>query len=597
MVRHALLTAAVVVAVCSIGLAEPPPDFVLNVQNGAGAVATVALPRGYADKLGNAWHVQIGGWIDQQNAQGQVSQMSLIYVNGDAPNQQKTAVRQDAKTGELILEGMESHGLSITRRVLFNKDENLARCVDIFHNPQGREQIVTISLSSVFNSGVDSAEFVPDPTRMNRHLANVAQTPANLTAIEVYAGVGAKVGASLSRPNAPNIITATITISVPRGKDVALFHVHKIVPTPQAGGDAQNVGHLLWSVPDAVRRNIVNFSSLMTRAGGMGLPRGALYDVVELRTGDQLRGTLKDSRFELGTFYGPVVVPVENVAGILNLGQFHRTQMLMTTDGQILGGKLKKQTFEIELSSGQVTSIPISQISRVGYRRRPGEPDERVPEKPTVVLATGEQMTIKPLTKNLEVITRYGKLSLKPQQVDSISFENDGGAVPEISLTDGSKFSGLLAPDQLDVVLETANRPVTIPAGALAELQLANKPESDDPAMTFRLINDEVLVGTLSGKLNVETAFDTIVVDVANVHAMTRVEESAQEVQLMLWDGTALGGWLREPELICRLKGGTTVKVPVALLDQCSQPQGKDPPPKPDPGATTRPSTKPVQVP
>ena len=44
---------------------------------------------------------------------------------------------------------------------------------------------------------------------------------------------------------------------------------------------------------------------------------------------------------------------------------------------------------------------------------------------------------------------------------------------------------------------------------------------------------------------------------------------------MVLWDGTSLSGQLHEPELSCELKSGVRMKVPVALLEEYSQPQPK----------------------
>src|SRR5204863_5413798 len=49
------------------------------------------------------------------------------------------------------------------------------------------------------------------------------------------------------------------------------------------------------------------------------------------------------------------------------------------------------------------------------------------------------------------------------------------------------------------------------------------------------------------------------------------------EVQLTLWDGATLSGRLRGDALDCKLGCGAAVKVPVALVQQYSQPQPRPP--------------------
>jgi len=163
---------------------------------------------------------------------------------------------------------------------------------------------------------------------------------------------------------------------------------------------------------------------------------------------------------------------------------------------------------------------------------------------------------------------------LAPQAIAAVSFQNEDSGVHEVFLVDGSKFSGLLSADQFDVILETASQPVKIPASAVTKLQLSPAiPEADELAPTVHLLNDDLLVATLTGKLNLETAFDTISVTTAEIRSMTRAKESVQDVQIVLWDGTSLSGQLKEPEIACELKSGVIMKVPVALLDEYTQPQ------------------------
>lgn len=542
-----------------------------------GPGGAVNLPYLFNDNAGNMWRVYQNGWMQQQGNMPLFSQGAVLAINGNQPGQPNNQARLDEKTGELIIDNMQVNGLNVTRRILFDKDEAAIRYIDIVHNTQNQEQTVNLSIQSNMNFGINAAQFVPDPKRKDLNLACIAQTGANQSVVEMYAGKGSKIAPTLTWPQGNNTVTAALTFVVPAGKEVALLHLHKVVATPEAG--IQYVNNLkesqfLKTIPLAIRRIIINFPNAMGWIGEVELLRGDLLDIVELRSGDQFRGTLKETSFALQTFYGPVTLPVENVVGIINVGQFRPRQLLVTADGQIFGGRLQKQTLDLLLSSGQVTQIPLGQVSRAGYRKRVGEPDEWTFDRPMVLMPTGERMNIKPLTTNLEVATRYGKLSLAPQAIAAVSFQNEENGVHEVFLIDGSRFSGLLSAEQFDVILETASQPVKIPASAVIKLQLSPTiPEVDELAPTVRLLNDDLLIATLTGKLNLETAFDTITVNTPEIRSMTRAKDSVQDVQIVLWDGTSLSGQLKEPELTCELKSGITMKVPVALLDEYAQPQ------------------------
>ncbi len=255
-------------------------------------------------------------------------------------------------------------------------------------------------------------------------------------------------------------------------------------------------------------------------------------------------------------------------------GSSARASCWSRCDGQIFGGRLKKETLDLQLSSGQVTQIPLAQVSRVGYHKRSGEPEEWTFDRPLVQMRTGERMFIKPPATDLEVATRYGKLSIKPEAVAAVSFQNEDNGVHEVFLADGSKFSGLLGASEFDMTLETGIQAVKFPASAVARLQLLPKlPEIDDLAPTIHLLNDDLLVGTLVGKLNLETSFDTITISASEIRQMTRAKETVQDVQIVLWDGTSLSGQLQDSRLNCQLKSGVAIGIAVALLDEYEQPQ------------------------
>jgi hypothetical protein len=83
------------------------------------------------------------------------------------------------------------------------------------------------------------------------------------------------------------------------------------------------------------------------------------------------------------------------------------------------------------------------------------------------------------------------------------------------------------------------------------------------------------MVGTLSGKLKLDTGFSLLTLDADGIKTLTRVKESPQDVQVSLWDETSFRGQLQEPEVTCVTKGGLEVKVPIALIEEYIQPMPK----------------------
>lgn len=562
-------------SISSLARAQPGRRFMPGNQPGPGGL--VNLPYMINDNAGNIWRIYPGGWTQQQGMQPTYSQGAMLHINGMQMGQNNNQGHVDEKTGEVILENLAGNGVTATRRILFDRADGVLRYIDILKNTQAQDQTFNVMIQSSLNFGVNSAQFVADPKKKEQNLAWVAQTGAGNCVVEMFAGKNAKVVANMNWPQGNNFVQATYSLPIPAGKEVAIMHLHRILPTTDAGvqfvKDLKEAA-LIKVIPSAIRKLIVNFQTGQGWIGDLEILRGDVLDVVELRSGDQFKGTLKETGFTLDTFYGPVTLPVEQVIGLLSIGQFRPRQLVITADGQIFGGHLKKDTIDIQLSSGQVTQIPLSQVSRAGYRKRPNEPEEWKFERPMVLLRSGERMAIKPPTTDISVVTRYGSLTLKPASVAAILFQSEESAVHQVFLTDGSKLNGLLSADAFEVTLETGSQTIKFPASAIARLQLAAKmPEPDDLAPSLHLASDDQLVGTLAGKLSLDTAFDTITLNASEIKSMTRAKESVQDVQVSLWDGTTLSGQLRETELPCHLASGVDLKIPVGLLEQYNQPQ------------------------
>ncbi len=555
------------------------PAVLLLVGMPALAQKSVPLPYTVPDNMGNQWRVYQYGYLQQSGNQPLYSQAAMLMLNGNQPQSRDRTGKLDEKTGELILENMISQNFSVTRRVYFDKDNNIVRYVDIIKNTSNQEQQLNAMIQTSLNYGVNTSQLVPDPKKKDQMFAWVAQTSGNGAVMEMFSGKNAKTPMVITYQPGNSVVNANFNTSLGAGKEIALMHLHGCMPTQE--GAAQyflklKESDLFKKIPVNIRKLIVNFTGGASYIGDIEILRGDILDVVELRGGDQLKGTLKEESYQLETFYGPVTLSVDRVIALMNVGAFRPRQLVVTTDGQIFGGTLKQETLSLQLSSGQVTKIPLSQVGRMGYRKRPGEPEEWVFEKPIVLMRSGERVGVKMPTAGFDVATRYGPLSLKAEQVGAIVLQSDETTMHQILLTDGSKFSGLLSADTVTMLLDAAgpDQQVKFPASTIARVQLTPKiAEIDDTTPTITLANDDVLVGAITGTLKVDTAFDTLTINASEIREMRRPQPSGLDVQVVLFDGSSVSGQLQEMELQASLIGGVKTKVPLALLVEYIQPQ------------------------
>ena len=365
-------------------------------------------------------------------------------------------------------------------------------------------------------------------------------------------------------------------LAIPAGKSVAVMHFLTTADSLGKGKDlilGLKDSKVMHSLPNEIRRAIVNFRGANFDIGDYEILRGEAFDVVELRSGDEMQGTLQEKSYKLKTFYGDIELKNDQVVSIINVGQYHPRQLLVTSDGQFFGGQLQKDTIGLELSSGQVVQVPLSQISRVGYHMRPGEPEDWTYDKPCMMMRTGDRVFVDMPKGPINVDTRYGMLKLDPQVIASIAFVSEDTGVHEISLTDGSKFAGLIDTAQLKMTLSGSGTAVEFPASSVYRLQLQG--QSDDvgpntPSLT--LSNHDVLVGTINGQLKLDTSFSAVDMNGPEIKHIVHTAAESQDVQVTLWDNTTLSGQLEERDLECKLNCGTSIEVPVWLLADYTQP-------------------------
>jgi hypothetical protein len=547
-------------------------------HRGVGPDGTVALPFVQSDNIGNQWVIYPGGWIRQNGPQPLYAQGETLIVNGNAPGVNGNIAKMDPKTGELVMDDLIAGSCSLQRRILFDADDGLVRYIEVIKNTQPQNQTVNVQIQSNLNYGVNNAVMVTDPKHHDNQIGWVAMTGINRAAMEMFAGKNAKVVPTISYEQGNSMVQATIQLDIPAGKSVAFMHLMGSVATIEQGQQMMTdmkESKLLATISPDLRRQIVNFSSSTTLSGDFEILRGDVFDVVELHSGDMMKGTLKEDVYKLDTFYGPIELPKDQVVAMMNVGQYRPRQLIVTTDGQVFGGNLEDQSISLELSSGQVVQIPLSQISRVGYRKRPDEPEEWTFDKPCAVMRSGDRVNIEMPAMPINVATRYGLLKLDPTTISSVVLQSDDTAVDEIYMTDGSKFAGLLSDPEFDFKLSSGftAQPVRFPTSGMMVLQLAGKvADSDDTTPSLTLVNQDLMVSTLQGTLKLDTAFDTLQINAPEIKHISHPTAGSPDVQVTLWDNSTVSGELQEQDLQCQLLSGPTIDIPVALLAEYDQP-------------------------
>lgn len=538
----------------------------------AGAGGNVNLPYQIPDGAGTNWTIYGNGLVRQNGNMPMFAQAALLMINGEQAPGHNNRGRIDPKSQELVIEGLTVGQVQLTRRVKAMGDGTI-RIVDVL---EADAEQVDLTLQSSVNFGINLTESIEDPGTGNT-LGVVAQTGAGQMALAVYALVGAKLEPMVIPQPEMNTISSTISVPLSKARQAAIVHIHGSVATTQAARDLvlkMDVRKYLSDLPPEVQKILVNVPSQSGLVGDVELPRDAAQDVIEIRTGDRLTGTIDAPSYLLQTPFGALDVKADRVLGMVSIGQYKPRQILVLNDGQLIGGHIEAEHVPLTMSSGQVVRVPMGRIVRMGYRYKGTEPESPTLAAPWVQLRSGDRIGLRSGGAAVPLVTRLGPLSLERDKLAAIVPGDPNAPVPTIELTDGSKLQAMVAAQDLQVILRERDGPVTLPVASVTRLQLAEPTELDPQATpVLTMISGDRLVGSLSGVVRLQLAFDEVTLNAEELRGINRHSEAGgNDVQVTTWDGAKLSGQFVESQLSLKTQSGIDLKAPVALLDAYAQP-------------------------
>lgn len=552
--------------------------FVASAVLASGLFAeTIQLPYQAADNNGNQWIVYYQGQLQQQGNQPVFGQAAQITVNGQQPRQNNQQANYDDKSKEVILTFNPNGAIKHSRRLKFDEETGIVRVLDVFENTSDKETSLNLQYMTNTNYGVNGAQIIED-AKGKGQLGWAADTGSGRAAMSLWAGKGSKVLPTVRYNQGNNVVNASMRVNV-GGKDKATVVTwHGSFDNSEAASQwvqQMRESKLLADLPADLKKSVANVrGSSSGSVGGADLLRGENTDIVELRGGDQIRGELKVETYKLNTAYGTIELPANKVASLLNVGDFRPRQLLVSAEGEIFGGELVDKNIPILLTSGQTTQVPLSQISRLGYRTGGVEQPEWNFDKPMVFLRSGERCVIEAQQTPIDFVTRYGQLTLKPEQIATIDIKTAGNA-HEIYLIDGSKLSGIVLKPQIELKLTSASgdAKVPFPLAAIARVQFKRLPEDVGAGQpTLGMQGGDIVCSRLEGQLELVTTFDTLKIDAAQIRTIARPDEGLPDVQLTLFDQSTFRGTLATKMLKAKMVDGLSLEVPVAAVRDYDNP-------------------------
>ncbi len=573
--------AALVAALASAGLAEQEG---IHIPPGRKASFMWTL----TDNHGFRWDIDGQGNISDGTSDAYDGGMQL-RVSGSTFSRVNSG-RMNKEGNEVEIGPWRRGGVSISRRIFINKKAGYCRWIDIFENTQKSD--ATVAVQYYFNMGnsTQRTHTTSGKTALTANdwgiiTAGSSSSSSRPAVAHVFATATAAIKPTFQFNSGNDNLFYNISLKVPAGKAVALcFFEAQRRPFEQCVKflDEFKPHRELRLVPSPLRRIIVNMTGSSLTLGDIELTRNEEADLLILRNGDEMRGTITNPEYALTTEFGAVTIPQADVIGLTGRATDSNKVQLILTNGQIVAGELAGGPIVFRLAGGTELKIPARGIRQASYRVSPVKPEQLDTTDSMVVLRTGTRLAFDEAGMTVAFSTAHGRMTLSPADLRSIELDTPAGGLHRAVFRNGSALAGLLTDEEVALELKLGLT-LKVPRQRVLRLHFANAdaPRGQLAALTLR--NTNLLYGrltdakwTLRKKLgDVEVACD----DIASVRFLPG---SVGQVSLELRDGTKMGGRLAEEYVGFKIEPGPKMRLFVGQIDSFT---GSGAPAKPKPSA------------
>ncbi len=179
----------------------------------------------------------------------------------------------------------------------------------------------------------------------------------------------------------------------------------------------------------------------------------AKHDVMELKNGDLLTGTMLNDQVGIQTAYARLAFRKDQIASLLLEGDIANIEHIIVINGDVFSGFVLEKTIRFKLPTGSEIEVRREKIKRLGIRMLPYEKKE-YPRNDVTVLKNGDVFSGTVKTPRITVQTSYATVPAKTSDIARIEFIGKGRAVTKIRLKNGNTMQGLLQEEDIAIDLD-----------------------------------------------------------------------------------------------------------------------------------------------
>lgn len=185
---------------------------------------------------------------------------------------------------------------------------------------------------------------------------------------------------------------------------------------------------------------------------GMIRGRGS-YDLLKLRNGDSLTGTILNPELTLRSSYSELKFPRSALATLKFPGGKENLAEVIVTNGDKFSGFVLEKALRFRTSQGTLLEVRLEKVETVGFAAQ-SEESRRTGDSPEIALRNGDLFSGKLLNPQLTVYTGYGDVKIRLEEVSAIENSGKEKVVSRIILVNGDIIQGEIREDDLRVSLD-----------------------------------------------------------------------------------------------------------------------------------------------
>ncbi|HSR87545.1 MAG TPA: hypothetical protein VLL07_01220 [Pontiella sp.] len=185
----------------------------------------------------------------------------------------------------------------------------------------------------------------------------------------------------------------------------------------------------------------------------LDMERSTENDILVLRNGDHLVGSILNDDFGIRTFYGQLNLKSELVAGIDLEGGENSIEAIITVNNNRFSGFIENPVFSVKLDAGPLVQVRRERVSKVVFHLRKGERDG-LKQGRYLELKNGDYFSGTILNRMIVVAAAYGDVPVKLDAIKTISITGGSFPVVKIAQTNDTVVQGSLKTEDVEVMLD-----------------------------------------------------------------------------------------------------------------------------------------------